>query len=138
VNPWAEGLSFSIIGGDRDVSAVMVTVGVRTGVGVTVAEMMVVVVMPPVVVITTVMFTLSGVGVKVGMGRCVGVGGSVAVGVAVLPGGAIMVGRAEGLAVNVGGVSTATSGSRLERRRNPPIPRQYRSSVTVVMTVSRL
>jgi hypothetical protein len=66
------------------------------------------------------------------------VGGSVAVGVAVLPGGAIVVGTAEGLAVNVGGASRATSGTRLERRRNPPIPRQYRSSVTAVRTVSRL
>lgn len=67
-----------------------------------------------------------------------GVGGSVAVGVAVLPGGATAVGTALGLAVNVGGVSRATSGTRLERRRNPPIPRQYRSSVTAVRTVSRL
>jgi hypothetical protein len=59
----------SRIWGASDTSAVTVTVGVSTGVGVTVAEMMVVVVMPPVVVMTTVMFTLSGVGVKVGMGR---------------------------------------------------------------------
>lgn len=53
-----------------------------------------------------------------------GVGGSVAVGVDVLPGGAVLVGMDVGLAVKVGGISRATSGTNRERARKLPIPRQ--------------
>lgn len=56
------------------VSAVMVSVGVKTGVGVTVAEITTVVVTPGVVVITTVMVIVSGVGVGSGVGVKVGIG----------------------------------------------------------------
>jgi len=42
------------------------------------------------------------------------------------------------LAVNVGGISTTTSGSSCERMRKLVIPRQYRSRVKTVMTVTRL
>jgi hypothetical protein len=103
---------------------VTVTVAVSSGVGVTVAEITTVLVTPWVSVITTVTFTLSGVGVKVGIGLWVGVGGKVEVGVAVLPGGAVLVGTEVGLAVKVGGISSATSCTNRERARKLPIPRQ--------------
>jgi len=66
---WTESVGDSTAGNARDASAVMVTVAVSSGVGVTVAEITTVVVTPWVSVITTVMLTLSGVGVKVGIGR---------------------------------------------------------------------
>lgn len=55
-------------GSVSDVSAVIVAVGVRTGVGVTVAEMTTVLVTPGVAVMTTVMVMVSEVGVTVGVG----------------------------------------------------------------------
>jgi hypothetical protein len=74
----------------------------------------------------------------VGIGRWVGVGGSVAVGVEVLWIGAALVGVAVGVAVNVGGSSRAVSVTRRERSTRLPMPRQYISRATVVITVSAL
>lgn len=113
-----------------EVSAVMVPVGVRTGVGVTVAEMTTIAVTPGVVVIMTVSVTISkvgvmvGVGVKVGMGRWVGVGGKVAVGVEVCSGRTVVVCVPAGPVVDVGDPSTATWGTSLRCRTKLPIPRQ--------------
>jgi hypothetical protein len=57
-----------------DVSAVMVSVGVKTGVGVTVAEITTVMITPGVEVTSTVMVIVSGVGVGSGVGVKVGIG----------------------------------------------------------------
>jgi hypothetical protein len=135
---WLTGGVVLVRGTVRHASAVMVTVGVMVGVGVTVAEITTVVVTPWVSVMTTVTLTLSGVGVNVGIGRCVGVGGRVAVGIPLASGHATLVGTRVEVAMAVGELSRATSGTRWDRATRLPMPRQYRSTATAVTTVSRL